>query len=80
MMLYDLAKNVHVQDSIFVDLTASEMQPGKFPPLLRACLKETLRLHPTASGNSRIIHSDAVFSGYSVPSGVCLHFSKKITC
>lgn len=69
MMLYDLAKNAHVQDSIFVDLTASETQPGKFPPLLRACLKETLRLHPTAAANSRIIHSDAVFSGYNVPSG-----------
>lgn len=70
MMLYDLARHPYVQDALHVDLTDGGIRAGKVPPLLRACLKETLRLHPTAAGNSRIIASDAVLSGYHIPAGV----------
>lgn len=70
MMLHDLARNPHVQEAIYVDLKANEMKPGRSPPLLRACLKETLRLHPPGSANSRILDSEAIVSGYVIPAGV----------
>lgn len=73
MMLYELARNPSIQAKIYEELKKDEMKPGHFPPLLRACLKETLRLHPTAGGTSRIIDSDAVLSGYNVPKGVSIY-------
>nr|QST15061.1 CYP363A1 protein [Diaphanosoma celebensis] len=69
MMLYQLARNVHIQNAIFQDLKETELKPGRVPPLLRACLKETLRLHPTATANSRVLNDDAVLSSYRVPKG-----------
>ncbi|XP_046633707.1 probable cytochrome P450 49a1 isoform X2 [Daphnia pulicaria] len=69
MMLYELARNSSIQTAIYEDLMKNKMKPGHISPLLRACLKETLRLHPTAGGSSRIIDSDAVLSGYHVPKG-----------
>ncbi|XP_046461154.1 probable cytochrome P450 49a1 [Daphnia pulex] len=69
MMLYELARNSSIQTAIYEDLMKNKMKPGQISPLLRACLKETLRLHPTAGGSSRIIDSDAVLSGYHVPKG-----------
>ncbi len=77
MMLYELAKNPSIQAKIYEELKKDEIKPGHFPPLLRACLKETLRLHPTAGGTSRIIDSDAVLSGYNVPKGVSFYFNFK---
>lgn len=38
-------------------------------PYLRACLKESLRLHPLAVGNARAQANDVVLSGYRVPKG-----------
>ncbi len=69
-MLHHLARNPVVQEAIYVDLKGCELEPGKFPPLLRACLKETMRLNPSASANSRILDTDAILSGYHVPKGV----------
>ncbi len=76
MMLYELARNSSIQTAIYEDLMKNKMKPGQISPLLRACLKETLRLHPTAGGSSRIIDSDAVLSGYHVPKGVSFNFNK----
>lgn len=70
MMLYELARNPSIQTAIYEDLIKHKMQPGHNLPLLRACLKETLRLHPTAGGTSRILDSDAILSGYYVPKEV----------
>lgn len=70
MMLHHLARNPVVQGAIYNDLKGCELEPGKFPPLLRACLKETLRLNPTASASSRILDSDAILSGFHIPQGV----------
>ena len=70
MMLYQLARNIHIQNAVFQDLKETDMKPGRIPPLLRACLKETLRLHPTATANARILNADAVLSSYRVPKGV----------
>ena len=70
MMLYQLARNIHIRNAVFQDLKETDMKPGRIPPLLCACLKETLRLHPTA--NSRILNADAVLSSYRVPKRVSM--------
>lgn len=69
-MLHDLARHPITQDALHQDLVENKMTPGRYSPLLRACLKETLRMHPTASANSRILNTAAIFSGYHVPEGV----------
>jgi len=69
MMLHDIAKHPIVQSALYQDLKENEPKPGRYSPLLRACLKETLRIHPTASANSRILDSAAIFSGFHVPEG-----------
>jgi cytochrome P450 len=74
MMLYELARNVSIQNAIYEDIKKNKMKPGHISPLLRASLKETLRLHPTAGGTSRFTDSDAVLSGFHVPKGVSLNF------
>nr|AAL48134.1 RH04586p [Drosophila melanogaster] len=38
-------------------------------PYLRACIKESQRLHPLIVGNARVLARDAVLSGYRVPAG-----------
>ena len=74
MMLHDIAKHPIVQSALYQDLKENEPKPGRYSPLLRACLKETLRIHPTASANSRILDSAAIFSGFHVPEGVSFEY------
>ena len=69
-MLYELARNPSIQDAIYDDLSKQEMKPGQSPSLLRASLKEVLRLYPTAGATSRILASNSTFSGYFIPKGV----------
>ncbi|KAH8369111.1 hypothetical protein KR009_001550 [Drosophila setifemur] len=38
-------------------------------PYLRACIKESQRIHPLIVGNARALANDAVLSGYQVPAG-----------
>lgn len=38
-------------------------------PLVRACLRETLRLYPIATFTGRILDSDATVDGYNIPKG-----------
>ena len=73
-MLHDIAKHPIVQSALYQDLKENEPKPGRYSPLLRACLKETLRIHPTASANSRILDSAAIFSGFHVPEGVSFEY------
>lgn len=80
MMLYEFARNPQIQAAVYDDLIVNKLRPGYAPPLLRACLKETLRLHPTAGGTSRIISSDAILSGYRVPKGVTLILFSSFSC
>ncbi|XP_068103211.1 cytochrome P450 27C1 isoform X2 [Hyperolius riggenbachi] len=47
-------------------------------PLVRAVLKETLRLFPVLPGNGRVTHDDMVLGGYLIPKGTQLalcHYS-----
>lgn len=80
-MLYELSRNQQIQNEIYENLKEQNMLPGHYPQLLRACLKETLRLHPTAGGTSRILDSDTMLSGFFVPKGVkkrlCQSLNKK---
>lgn len=65
LTLHYLAKNKDVQEIARVD--AKNYKEHKF---LRACIKETLRLSPTAGAITRRTVNDAVFSGYKLPAGV----------
>ncbi|KAH8343891.1 hypothetical protein KR084_001395 [Drosophila pseudotakahashii] len=38
-------------------------------PYLRACIKESQRVHPLIVGNARVLSRDAILSGYQVPAG-----------
>uniref|UniRef100_A0A1I8MK12 Cytochrome P450 n=1 Tax=Musca domestica TaxID=7370 RepID=A0A1I8MK12_MUSDO len=49
------------KDSEFDEQTFKNM------PYLRACLKESLRIHPLALGNARVSATDMILSGYRVP-------------
>lgn len=65
LTLHYLAKNKEVQEIARQD--AKNNNEHRF---LTACIKETLRLSPTAGANTRKIVNDAVFSGFQLPAEV----------
>ncbi|KAM9304821.1 cytochrome P450 27C1 [Gastrophryne carolinensis] len=82
---YLLAKNPQVQQTVYNEIvrnlgkdTVPIAQDVPKVPLVRAVLKETLRLFPVLPGNGRVTQDDLVLGGYFIPKGTQLalcHFS-----
>ncbi|XP_046305091.1 cytochrome P450 11B3, mitochondrial-like isoform X1 [Marmota monax] len=80
MTLFELARNPNVQEALRQESLAAEASisanPQRAPselPLLRAALKETLRLYPVGSILERITSSDLVLQNYHIPAGTLVH-------
>uniref|UniRef100_A0A8I5ZMM4 steroid 11beta-monooxygenase n=1 Tax=Rattus norvegicus TaxID=10116 RepID=A0A8I5ZMM4_RAT len=76
MTLFELARNPDVQQALRQETLAAEASIAANPqkamsdlPLLRAALKETLRLYPVGGFLERILNSDLVLQNYHVPAG-----------
>ncbi|XP_064926731.1 cytochrome P450 27C1 isoform X6 [Columba livia] len=76
---YLLAKHPEVQQRVYEEI-ASKLGKEKVPvardvrklPLIRAVLKETLRLYPVLPGNGRVTQKDLIVGGYLIPKGTQL--------
>ncbi|XP_062974733.1 cytochrome P450 27C1 [Elgaria multicarinata webbii] len=76
---YLLAKHPEVQHSIYKEIV-SNLGKDKVPdaddipnlPMIRALLKETLRLFPVLPGNGRVTQKDMIVGGYMIPKGTQL--------
>ncbi|XP_017520750.3 cytochrome P450 11B2, mitochondrial isoform X1 [Manis javanica] len=84
MTLFELARNPTLQQSVRQESLVAEAKISENPqlvltelPLLRAALKETLRLYPVGIFVERRVSSDLVLQNYHVPAGtlvkVCLY-------
>ncbi|XP_016818890.1 cytochrome P450 11B2, mitochondrial isoform X1 [Cricetulus griseus] len=76
MTLFELARNPDVQQALRQESLAAEASIAANPqraltdlPLLRATLKETLRLYPVGGFLERILSSDLMLQNYHVPAG-----------
>ncbi|NP_694485.2 cholesterol side-chain cleavage enzyme, mitochondrial isoform X1 [Danio rerio] len=74
--LYELARQPDLQDELRAEISAARIafkgdmvQMVKMIPLLKAALKETLRLHPVAMSLPRFITEDTVIQNYHIPAG-----------
>ncbi|XP_030864653.2 cytochrome P450 27C1 [Gorilla gorilla gorilla] len=78
-MVYLLARHPEVQQTVYQEIvknlgerhvpTAADVPKV---PLVRALLKETLRLFPVLPGNGRVTQEDLVIGGYLIPKGTQL--------
>ncbi|XP_015780625.1 PREDICTED: cytochrome P450 27C1-like [Acropora digitifera] len=73
-MLYHLGRLPHIQEKLHEEVDRvvgkeKHITPDKIANLsyLKACLKESMRVTPTVTLNSRILEQDVVLSGYRVP-------------
>lgn len=75
--MYEVARHPDIQERL-VEEVSSVIGDKDHPswddlqkmPLLRNCLKETMRLHSPPTMIRRMIDEDAVLLGYHVPAGV----------
>lgn len=67
MTFHYLATNPEIQQQAYKK--ALRQESSQEMSFLRACIKETLRLSPTAGANSRFLTKDANIGGYLVPAG-----------
>ncbi|KAJ9594261.1 hypothetical protein L9F63_014317 [Diploptera punctata] len=68
MTFHYLATNPEIQEQAYREATCDK-SPLEMS-FMRACIKETLRLSPTAGANSRFLANDANIGGYLIPAGV----------
>jgi len=80
-LLYGLANNRNVQEKVYEEVTSLIGPHGDFTPesfaklcYLKACLKETMRLHPVVTRWTRHLSQDMVLAGYNVPTGTVLSY------
>ncbi|XP_053415048.1 cytochrome P450 11B2, mitochondrial-like isoform X1 [Nycticebus coucang] len=76
MTLFELARNPQVQQALRQEslkaapsITDNPQRAMVELPLLRAALKETLRLYPVGATLERILPSDMVLQNYHIPAG-----------
>ncbi|KAF4796952.1 Cytochrome P450 27C1 [Turdus rufiventris] len=77
--IYLLAKHPEVQQRVYEEI-ANKLRKDQVPvahdvpklPLIRAVLKETLRLYPVLPGNGRVTQKDLIIGGYLIPKGTQL--------
>ncbi|XP_072874541.1 cytochrome P450 11B1, mitochondrial isoform X2 [Chlorocebus sabaeus] len=76
MTLFELARNPNVQQALRQESLAAAASISEHPqkattelPLLRAALKETLRLYPVGLFLERVVSSDLVLQNYHIPPG-----------
>ncbi|CAH1170206.1 unnamed protein product [Phaedon cochleariae] len=75
LTLHYLAQNKEVQDQARQEALSDSYS------YLRACIKETLRLSPTAGANSRVLINDTIFGEYLIPKNtLVLAFSSVSSC
>ncbi|XP_032981929.1 cytochrome P450 11B1, mitochondrial-like isoform X2 [Rhinolophus ferrumequinum] len=81
MTLFELARNPNVQQALRQESLLAEAKISENPqrastelPLLRAALKETLRLYPVGIFVERQVSSDVVMQNYHIPAGVLKNF------
>ncbi|KAM5280710.1 cytochrome P450 11B2, mitochondrial-like [Ctenodactylus gundi] len=81
MTLFELARNPDVQQALRQESLAAQASISENPqrattelPLLRAALKETLRLYPVGIFLERVLSSDTVLHNYRVPAGTLVRF------
>jgi len=85
-LLYDLACNPKVQDKLYEEVISligphGDFTPGSFAKLVyvKACVKESMRLHPGASHWPRMLTQEVVLSGFKVPSGTVVLYSNYLS-
>ncbi|KAM7075758.1 cytochrome P450 11B2, mitochondrial isoform 3-T3 [Molossus nigricans] len=76
MTLFELARNPEVQQTLREESLLADAEISENPqraatelPLLRAALKETLRLYPVGISVDRQVSSDMVLQNYHIPAG-----------
>ncbi|XP_020012289.2 cytochrome P450 11B2, mitochondrial [Castor canadensis] len=81
MTLFELARNPDVQKALRQESLAAEASISGNPqrattelPLLRAAIKETLRLYPVGVFLERMQQSDLVLQNYHIPAGTLVLF------
>ncbi|XP_006888366.1 PREDICTED: cholesterol side-chain cleavage enzyme, mitochondrial-like [Elephantulus edwardii] len=72
--LYEMARSLKVQEALRAEVLAARRQANgdlnmmlKLIPLLRASIKETLRLHPISVTVQRYVANDVVIRDYKIP-------------
>jgi len=85
-LLYDLANNRRVQEKVYEEVTSLIGPHGDFTPesfakldYLKACLKETMRLHPVSGGWARLLSQDVVLAGNKVPTGTMVVYNNYLS-
>uniref|UniRef100_A0A2K5CT06 steroid 11beta-monooxygenase n=1 Tax=Aotus nancymaae TaxID=37293 RepID=A0A2K5CT06_AOTNA len=82
MTLFELARNPDVQQALRQESLAAAASISEYPqkattelPLLRAAIKESLRLYPVGPFLERVVSSDLVLQNYHIPAGTLVRVS-----